>query len=65
MLTERPDPPVGDVPPPIRGRRLRWVEPAVVVDVQFQMWTDDGRLRAPVFRGIRTDKSVDEAQGDR
>jgi bifunctional non-homologous end joining protein LigD len=65
MLTERPDPPVADVPPPIRGRRLRWVEPAVVVDVQFQMWTDDGRLRAPVFRGIRTDKSVDDAQGDR
>ena len=65
MLTERPDPPVADVPPPIRGRRLRWVEPAVVVDVQFQMWTDDHRLRAPVFRGIRTDKTVDEAQGDR
>lgn len=65
MLSERPDPPVPDVAPPLRGRRLRWVEPAVVVDVQFQMWTDDGRLRAPVFRGIRTDKSVDEAQGDR
>jgi len=65
MLTERPDAPVADVPPPIRGRRLRWVEPAIVVDVQFQMWTDDHRLRAPVFRGIRTDKSVDEARGDR
>jgi bifunctional non-homologous end joining protein LigD len=65
MLTERADPPVAGVPPPIRGRRLRWVEPAVVVDVQFHMWTDDRRLRAPVFRGVRTDKSVEEAQGDR
>jgi bifunctional non-homologous end joining protein LigD len=65
MLTVRADPPVAEVPPPIRGRRLRWVEPAVVVDVQFQMWTDDGRLRAPVFRGVRTDKRVDEARGDR
>jgi bifunctional non-homologous end joining protein LigD len=48
----------------MRGRKLRWVEPELVVDVEFLMWTDDGRLRAPVFRGIRTDKSVDEARGD-
>jgi bifunctional non-homologous end joining protein LigD len=64
MLTERPDPPVPDVPPPIRGRRLRWVQPAVVVQVEFLMWTEDRRLRAPVFRGVRTDKTVDEARGD-
>ena len=64
MLTERPDPPVTDVPAPMRGRRLRWVDPTLVVDVRFQNWTDDRRLRAPVFRGIRTDKTVDEARGD-
>lgn len=64
MLTERAGPPVPDVPAPMRGRKLRWVEPELVVDIEFLMWTDDGRLRAPVFRGIRTDKSVDEAQGD-
>jgi bifunctional non-homologous end joining protein LigD len=65
MLTERPDPPVPDVPAPLRGRRLRWVEPTVVVDIRFQNWTDDRRLRSPVFRGIRSDKTVDEARGDR
>jgi bifunctional non-homologous end joining protein LigD len=64
LLTERPDPPVADVPPPLRGRRLRWVEPTVVVEVEFLMWTDDRRLRAPVYRGIRTDKSAHEARGD-
>ena len=65
MLTERADPPVLGVPPPtMRARRLRWVEPALVVEVEFHMWTDDGRLRAPVFRGIRTDKTIDEATGD-
>jgi bifunctional non-homologous end joining protein LigD len=64
MLTERRDPPLAGVPPPMRGRRLRWVEPTLVVDVRFQNWTDDARLRAPVFRGIRTDKSPDEARGD-
>jgi bifunctional non-homologous end joining protein LigD len=64
MLTERASPPVPDVAAPMRGRKLRWVEPEVVVDVEFLMWTDDGRLRAPVFRGIRTDKTVDQACGD-
>jgi bifunctional non-homologous end joining protein LigD len=64
MLTERADPPVAAVPPPIRGRRLRWVEPHLVVEVEFTAWTDDGRLRHPVFRGIRTDKRLDEARGD-
>jgi bifunctional non-homologous end joining protein LigD len=64
MVRERPDPAVAEVPPPMRDRRLRWVEPTLVVDVQFLMWTDDHRLRAPVFRGIRTDKTVDEARGD-
>ncbi|MDT4916141.1 MAG: bifunctional non-ous end joining protein LigD [Pseudonocardiales bacterium] len=65
LLAERATPVVADVPAPVRGRKLRWVEPTVVVDVEFLMWTDDGKLRAPVYRGIRTDKSADEARGDR
>lgn len=63
-LTERPTPAVEGVAPPMRGRRTHWVEPAVVVEVEFLMWTDDGRLRAPVYRGVRTDKTIDEARGD-
>jgi bifunctional non-homologous end joining protein LigD len=64
MLTERDDPAVADVPAPMRGRQLRWVEPEVVIEVEFSAWTPDGRLRQPVFRGIRADKRVDEARGD-
>jgi bifunctional non-homologous end joining protein LigD len=64
LLTERPDSPVDGVAPPMRGRRLRWVEPVVVVEVEFLMWTDDRKLRAPVYRGIRTDKTAAEARGD-
>jgi bifunctional non-homologous end joining protein LigD len=64
MLTEVDAPAVSDVPAPLRGRRLRWVEPSVVVEVEFLVWTDDHRLRAPVFRGVREDKSVAEARGD-
>jgi bifunctional non-homologous end joining protein LigD len=33
----------------------RFVEPLVVVEVGFSEWTPDGRLRHPVFLGIRDD----------
>jgi bifunctional non-homologous end joining protein LigD len=63
-LTEQPEPSVRGVPPPVRRRRLRWVRPEVVVDVSFTCWTGEKVLRQPVFRGIRTDKTVEEARGD-
>jgi bifunctional non-homologous end joining protein LigD len=64
QLAERPTPPVDGVAPPMRGRRLHWVEPELVVEVEFAAWTGDGRLRQPVFRGVRRDKRIDEARGD-
>jgi bifunctional non-homologous end joining protein LigD len=33
----------------------RFVEPLVVVEVGFSEWTPDGRLRHPVFLGVRDD----------
>jgi bifunctional non-homologous end joining protein LigD len=38
----------------------RWCEPLTVVEVAHAGWTDGGRLRHPVFRGIRDD--LDAAQ---
>ena len=64
MLIARDDPAVDGVPSPINRRRLHWVEPEVVVEIEFLNWTDDGRLRNPVFRGIRADKEISEARGD-
>lgn len=29
-----------------------WVEPAVVVNVEYKEWTHENRLRAPVFKGV-------------
>ncbi len=29
-----------------------WVEPGIVVDVEFKEWTHDAHLRAPVYKGI-------------
>ena len=33
----------------------RWVRPELVVEVKFTEWTQEGRLRAPVFLGLRDD----------
>ena len=33
----------------------KWVSPKIVVSVKFAEWTDEDRLRAPVFMGLRTD----------
>jgi bifunctional non-homologous end joining protein LigD len=53
---------------PIHGKAERglgevhWVEPRVVVEVEFTEWTDDGRLRHPSFVGIREDKPAREVK---
>ncbi|NUR89198.1 MAG: DNA polymerase LigD [Nonomuraea sp.] len=36
--------------------RNRWVRPDLVGEVAYTMWTDDLRLRHPVWRGLRADK---------
>jgi bifunctional non-homologous end joining protein LigD len=56
--------PVDPPPPRSPGRTTTWVRPRLVVEVRFTAWTPDGRLWQPVFRRLRTDKSVLEATGD-
>jgi bifunctional non-homologous end joining protein LigD len=63
-LTPRSSAPVPGVPASIGGRRVHWVEPEVVVEIEFAAWTGDRRLRHPVFRRVRDDKDVTEAHGD-
>lgn len=36
---------------------VRWVEPQVIVQVEFQRWTPDDRLWHPSYQGERLDKS--------
>lgn len=43
-------------------RRVIWCEPKIVVRVKYQEWTEDKKLRAPVFKGIRWDKSPEECE---
>ncbi len=42
--------------PPEHARTAVWVEPELVIDVTFDLWTRAGRMRAPVYKGLRDDK---------
>ncbi|HEX9889139.1 MAG TPA: non-homologous end-joining DNA ligase [Nitriliruptorales bacterium] len=46
-------------PVPRRGE-LTFVEPRLVVEVQFSEWTREAILRQPSFKGVRTDKAPAE-----
>ncbi len=42
------------------GEVAGWAEPSLVGEVRYTEWTGDGRLRHPVWRGLRSDKTVEE-----
>ncbi len=42
-----------------------WVEPKLVAAVKFAEWTHDGRLRAPVFLGLRGDIEASQVRRER
>ena len=45
--------PFAERPKPDRG--MTWVKPELVCQVKYSNWTQDDRLRAPVFLGLRDD----------
>jgi bifunctional non-homologous end joining protein LigD len=45
---------------PAMLRDAEWVEPKLVCECKFTEWTKDGKLRAPVFLRLRSDKSPEE-----
>ena len=51
--------------PPFRERprtneRPHWVQPRLVAQIKFTEWTADGKLRHPVYLGLRDDKKPEE-----
>jgi len=40
----------------------RWCAPEIVVEVSHMGWTEAGKLRAPVYRGLRDDLRPDEVR---
>lgn len=59
---ERPDSPFDEGLPRPHARDARWVDPALVGEVQYTEWTADGRLRHPSWRGLRPDKRPDQVR---
>lgn len=53
----RDEPPFYDPPRGSLAREAHWIEPRLVGEVTFLEITAGGRLRAPVFKGLREDKS--------
>ena len=45
---------------PTMMRRIEWVNPVFICQVKFAEWTRDGKLRQPVFLGLREDKKPTE-----
>jgi bifunctional non-homologous end joining protein LigD len=56
--------PFDDVVPRIDAKGTTWVEPKVVVEVRHLGRTEGGRLRQPVFRGIRTDVDPEDVHDE-
>lgn len=54
------EPPFADELPRPDRVGTTWVEPRVVVDVQYLGLTGEGRLRQPAYRGVRTDLAPDD-----
>lgn len=68
---KRPDCPFVDLPSKQGGkwvqgitpgemRKCVWINPVFVGQVKFAEWTRDGKLRQPVFLGLREDKKAKE-----
>jgi bifunctional non-homologous end joining protein LigD len=51
-------------PPASPGRVVTWVYPDTVVEVSYSEWAPDGRLRQPVYIGLRSDKASHEVTRD-
>lgn len=47
-------------PHDIPAQGVHWVRPELVAQVKFTEWTDQGRLRHPVYLGLRRDKDADK-----
>ena len=64
---ERSTTPFPEVPrmPRVRRDQVVWVEPRLVVEVEFSEWTQGGLVRHPSYQGVREDKAATEVRHER
>ena len=48
--------PLRPATPPLHRKGAHWVQPEMVVEIEYGEWTAEGRLRHPVYLGERDDK---------
>ena len=47
---------------PRTNERPHWVHPKLVAEVKFTEWTDDGKLRHPIYLGLRDDVKAEDVR---
>jgi bifunctional non-homologous end joining protein LigD len=55
----------GDAPEEVGQEKAQWLRPELVVQVRYLGFTQEGRLRAPVFLGLRSDVEPASCQASR
>jgi len=50
--------------PNLKGRTANWIKPELVCEVTFSEWTKLGRMRHPVYKGLREDKTPSEINSE-
>jgi bifunctional non-homologous end joining protein LigD len=48
----------------VRGP-VTWVRPKLVANVKFSEWTHEGRMRHPVYLGLREDKPARQVKREK
>ncbi len=57
--------PFADFPGDVSPRRVHWLDPRLVAQIEFSNWTNDGLLRQAAFQGLRDDKPPEAVTRER